>query len=192
MNSTLINRLNTLVTTIEGDFSINTYLKPGLSREAIAHLTNSLPFDFPEELYTLYQWRNGTHPDCNFSLFRDQLFLPLEEALKGYDEIIHYCVEYVEELGNIDFGVDLRRCFPFAGFEGSYYVLVCYPTETEQRPIFGIFEGVERYFLSFELMLDTCIAWCQQGVIQDYGIELPQGLELEIWKQYNPGVFELS
>lgn len=189
-NSALLNHLNTLILLIqEKNFPIETYLKPGLSRQAIATLTRHLPFEFPEELYTLYQWHNGTDPACQFALFRDQLFLSLEDALKEYDKIVYYYVDELEQL-DIDFGVDLRHCFPFASFEGSYYVLVCYPMENKDRPIFSVFEGVEQYFNSFSSLLSTCIVWCQQGVKREYGIELSQDLELKIWKQYNPGVFD--
>ena len=186
----IFNQLNTLISIIQDKgFPINDYLQPGLSREAIATQTRHLPFDFPQELYALYQWRNGTNLDCQFSLLRDQFFLPLEEALKSYDEIVHYYVEELEEL-NIDWEIDLRHCFPFAGFEGSYYVVVCYPPETKESQIFSVFEGVEKYFNSFSTMLFTCIAWCQQGVIKPYGIKLSPELELEIWRQHNPGLFD--
>lgn len=186
----ILNQLNTLISIIQDrGFPINECLQPGLSREAIAIQTSHLPFDFPQELYTLYQWRNGTNLDCQFSFFRDQLFLPLEEALKSYDEIAHYYVEELEEL-NIDWEIDLRYCFPFASFEGSYYVLVCDSVEAKEGQIFNIFEGIEKYFNSFSTMLATGIAWGQQGVIKPYGIELSPELELEIWRRYNPGVFD--
>lgn len=34
-------------------------MKPGLSPEEIEQLVNKLPFRLPEEVYQIYQWRNG-------------------------------------------------------------------------------------------------------------------------------------
>lgn len=34
-------------------------LQPGLTRGQIDELVKDLPFSLPEELYELYQWRNG-------------------------------------------------------------------------------------------------------------------------------------
>ncbi|MGB3652999.1 MAG: hypothetical protein WBA41_17520 [Rivularia sp. (in: cyanobacteria)] len=38
-------------------------LKPGLKSEEIDELTKDLPFKLPQEVYELYQWRNGLSDD---------------------------------------------------------------------------------------------------------------------------------
>jgi|GEM_PF-3763658 len=38
-------------------------LEPGLSRDEIDAIAKDLPFPLPEEVYQLYQWRNGRQPD---------------------------------------------------------------------------------------------------------------------------------
>lgn len=64
-------------------------LKPGLTREEIDELIKDLPFPFPEELYELYQWRNGmegAYPVSWLQFIRAKGgaygFLSLEDAIK--------------------------------------------------------------------------------------------------------------
>jgi hypothetical protein len=97
-------------------------LAPGLSKQDIRSRTAALPFDLPKEIIELYQWRNGQSPECNVFLFRDQRFLPLDEALDAYQMMQTY---FVPALGAVEVGLDLTGCFPFAGFEGANYVVPC-------------------------------------------------------------------
>ena len=62
MTSTLLSALNR----IEHWFQANDpdsfwFLEPDLSRDEIDAIAKDLPFQLPEEVYPLYQWRNG-HP----------------------------------------------------------------------------------------------------------------------------------
>lgn len=170
---------------------IDAYLQPGLSRQEIDAQTAHLPFRLPEELYELYQWRNGSPTDGTFSLFlfRDTLFLPLAEGLEDYRMMNKY---YIPALGGVDVGVDLTACFPFAGYEGNNYAL-CAGKQTlvpgHERPVISVFEGVEAHFISFPRMLDTMIAWFESGVHRVNDASVDEKAEQETWNKYNPGLF---
>ncbi|MEO1765090.1 MAG: hypothetical protein AAFR83_24800 [Cyanobacteria bacterium J06629_18] len=40
--------------------------KPGLKPEEIDEITKDLPFNLPQEVYELYQWRNGLLDNTGF------------------------------------------------------------------------------------------------------------------------------
>lgn len=171
-------------------FPVADSLKPGLSEHEIRERVAHLPFRLPGELYELYQWHNGQSQECRLYLFRDLRFLSLEEALDDYQMIQAY---FVPALGGVDVGVDLRTCFPFAGFEGANYVLPCRGQtlrEDCELPVIIVFEGIEVHFLSFSTMIDTIAAWHEAGAHKVDAPFVDQKLELRIWKQYNPGLFQ--
>ncbi len=60
MTSELTNALDRILKWIEQykPWYVN-YLQPGLSRGEIENLVRDLPIQLPEEVYELYQWRNG-------------------------------------------------------------------------------------------------------------------------------------
>ncbi|MEO0843293.1 MAG: SMI1/KNR4 family protein [Cyanobacteria bacterium J06643_5] len=64
-------------------------LQPGLSYEEIERRVADLPFKLPEEVYQLYQWRNGTYEgEEDFSrFFNGYAFLSLESAIEEYEEL---------------------------------------------------------------------------------------------------------
>ena len=152
-------------------------LKPGLSREEIDQKVERLPYTFPEELYQLYMWRNGTEEGSDLFLFRDQIFSSIDEGLSD--------LAFIRAYG-------LHNAFPFAAFEGAFYVL---PGEgyafhdNLERPVISAFEGVDVYFYSLEHLIDTQIAWLQAGIHPEFGI-VNDEMELSIWKEHNPGIFE--
>jgi hypothetical protein len=106
--------------------------KPGLTIGEIQSQMENLPFRLSEEIYELYQWRNGVdfrnfyasvasvscnpYPDINF--IPGLHFLPLEEAIEGYKEF---------EEGKEDFG--------------SYYTYNTDDIEIIQKPWFPIFDA---------------------------------------------------
>lgn len=65
-----------------------TVMRQGLSRDAIEAKVRELPFYLPEEIYELYQWRNGginpflPHPDA----WDLATFFSLEEAISQSKE----------------------------------------------------------------------------------------------------------
>lgn len=78
-------------------------LQPGLSRLEIDAAFVGLPFALAEEVYELYQWRNG-QKDGEFQLGLQQSwlypFMPIEDALKEY--AFAQAENYQNELENDD------------------------------------------------------------------------------------------
>jgi len=161
---------------------IEKHFFPGLSKTEIVEMTNQLPFAFPPELIELYTWRNGTRNIWMDTaeplfLFRDHSFLPLDKAIEERDPIVRY------------YGV--TNVFPFASHQGSYLVL---PSESFsydkrfERPVVSIFQGIDLFFFSFSIMLDTIIEWFERGVHTPYKFEsIDEKLENEVWNKHNPG-----
>ncbi len=63
-------------------------LQNGLSRLEIEEVIRDLPFTLSEELFELYQWRNGMSKANRIPFLDDLFFLPLEEALKIYYKLL--------------------------------------------------------------------------------------------------------
>ena len=71
---------------------ITSLLQPGLKREEIDEIIKDLPFKLPEELYELYQWRNGLSDDIGvYNWITNEItvnFTPLETAIKYIKKLI--------------------------------------------------------------------------------------------------------
>lgn len=84
--SLLIDSLNKIFGCLEkNNHAVADSLQPGLSYQNIEEKVTSLPFQLPQELYELYQWRNGTPEDSksdNVDFFLNYRFIPLEESIK--------------------------------------------------------------------------------------------------------------
>jgi hypothetical protein len=165
-------------------------LKPGLSEKEFCKRTQWFPGTIPPELFEMYSWHNGqrnepwseTHPFW----FRDMAFSSVELAESEYKSMMEsYGIDSTLERD----GVELSTCFPFAAFNGGWYVL---PTEKQtlipklKLPVVCVFQGIEVYFLSIEKMLDTCIQWVNQPNYRLFG---ETEVEFEIWRNNNPGIF---
>lgn len=195
-------KLNYLCQRIEDQgYPLNDDLNPGLDRWDILALTKFFPGDLPEELIELYQWRNGQihgewqeSADYGLSLFRDNYFIPLYLAEEYYQTIQQY---YIHDKSQ----AFLRLVFPFAAFEGSTWVICCgeQPLKPElKHPIVSVFEGIEVFFFDLSSMLDTIVAWYQEGAYRikqkrsgTYTplLDMDVNLERQIWERINPGVF---
>ena len=191
--SSIASKLNELVALVERlGYPISQFLRAPLSEAEIRERAKVLPFVQPSEIVDLYEWHDGLEDQTEVPLFRDNRFLLFEEALYEYSMMCQYCIPAA---GDVDFGVDLRQCFPFAGFEGALYVL---PSGSQSlmpdvdRPVISVFEAVEVYFRSFQIMIDTIYAWYDAGAHRfEYGENayVDESKEMEIWRRLNPGVF---
>ena len=91
--SELTNALNIIIIYLEqNNPEAASWLQPGLSKEEITEIVTDLPFELPQELYELYQWRNGreiTDDNCKrgfkygFIFYADISYLlrPLQKRL---------------------------------------------------------------------------------------------------------------
>jgi hypothetical protein len=103
---------------------------PGLSLDQIMVSTEGFSFLLPNELYELYQWRNGTLRETNSLFFPSFQFLPLSEATKICQEICNDSV-----VGKL-FTFENQLLFPFMAEEGRHCaVQVCYATSMMTSPV---------------------------------------------------------
>jgi len=77
----------------------NSFL-PGLTAEEIRAGEEKIGFKLPEEIYKLYQWRNGSTEAYSFFL-PSIAFLPFDEAIRvsqeDQDFIAHFSEEELEQ-----------------------------------------------------------------------------------------------
>lgn len=170
--------------------SVSKTLLPPLNENALRARCAWFPGDLPPELIALYGWHNGQQGDAweeKFPFwFRDCAFQRIEQAEAAYRSIMN---SY--GLNPFDRGL-LEYCFPFAAFNGAWYVLPTVKQELDvriARPVISVFEGVEIYFYSLQSMVQTCLDWVNHP---SYSIEsgIPSDVELSIWQHRNPGIFE--
>ncbi|MEO0685067.1 MAG: hypothetical protein AAFY76_08495, partial [Cyanobacteria bacterium J06649_11] len=103
-------------------------LQPGLTIEEIDEKVKDLPFRLTQEVYELYQWRNGMIDDgsCFFRYYR---FIPLEETLEESNL-------FEEAWGlSLPFG-----WFPLFEFEGDFFAVIGAEENTENSPILNTYE----------------------------------------------------
>ncbi len=138
-------------------------------------------------------WRNGQANDAwgepNSFWFRDMSFSSLDIAETEYQSMVStYGVDNTLE----DDGVILKTSFPFAAFNGGWYVV---PSEKHNMsvpsryPVICVFQGIDWYFASIEKMLDTCHEWVtHDGYNYEEG-GLDEDNERCVWRKHSPGVF---
>ncbi|TYQ31804.1 SMI1/KNR4 family protein [Pseudanabaena sp. UWO310] len=76
----------------------------GLSSAEITALTANLQLKLPDEIVVLYMWRNGTPKNWSIEFFPHYRFLPLEEAIAYYYEMID---DTIDGGGQVIDGFDL-------------------------------------------------------------------------------------
>lgn len=127
-------------------------LAPGLSRAQIESYLEGKPFTFPEEIFELYQWRDGTGYGSFFvsaeGMYDDQKFYSLAEGL-GLGE------EWAEM-----FCADIPILVLFA-FEETYYWTVLPNKPQQVAPIYVTdepdFDISSPSYLSLAAMLEKKI-----------------------------------
>lgn len=166
-------------------------LLPPLSEDQLRRECSWFPAQLPPQIIALYGWHNGqssgawnaAHPFW----FRDCAFLNIHLAKVAYQDMM-------SSYGKPEFAtfeINLSTCFPFAGFNGGWYVLPCDGQRLDSRfpfPIISVCQGVDIYYYSMELMVETCTDWVSQP---DYPKTSKKSEEtnLIIWKKHNPGIF---
>lgn len=170
---------------------VSEHLLPPLSEEKIRHSCSWFPVALPPEIIALYTWHNGQakgawdekHPFW----FRDCSFINLDLVKQEH-------LSMTRTYGRISWaGIDLATCFPFAAFNGGWYIFPCKGQSLDDRfryPVISVFQGIEIYYYSLDAMLETCIDWVNQP---DFGSSYSRekdANELAIWKKHNPGIFE--
>ena len=171
-------------------FSVKDSLLPPLDAKQLLEKCTWFPGEITPELQALYAWRGGQDKGAWETKtpfwFRDNAFLSIDNAEQEYASMME---SYGSEFSEMTW---LKYAFPFAAFNGSWYVL---PTRGHsfspklRYPIISVFEGIDVYYYSLQSMLATCVDWVKHP---DYSKDftLPHDVEMSIWKKYNPGIFE--
>jgi hypothetical protein len=184
---------------------------PGLSRKQIDEIVKVLPFKLSEEIYELYQWRNGEANSVfhNGDTIADFLFpdhhlpgnlsLPfwsLQEAVSNYHDLwtIAESHEQSENFKLLD-----RKWFPIASMENKTMLIAIGDMDTS--PIYQIDFGFAntplRIYISLTSMISTIAECCESELYKiipdEYSetfvyIKLDEkksDLEREIYHKYN-------
>jgi len=171
-------------------FNVKTGSSSPYSKEQLQRQIDWFPGEIVPPLQALYTWHGG-HLENSIEnnsefWFRDNAFLNLETAEREYKILRENFV------GGFFGDPWLKYAFPFAAFEGSWYVLPTreHPYSSELNyPVICVFEGIDVFFYSLQSMLLTCIDWVTHPEFRK-DTTLPRDIELSIWRKYNPGIFE--
>lgn len=163
----------------------------GLSSEIIAAKLKPFPFEIPQEIYELYQWRNG---DQSYSsVFGYLWFLDIDSACEAAssevlnDEVL---LEVREQAGEPQF------LFPLFAFDGEYFAVQGCQESQPESLIFHVSDCYEinPAFVNLTAMM-LAIAECYETGIyvvrEDDLIEVVDEKKFgEIRRKYNPGTVE--
>lgn len=167
--------------------------KPGLSLEELREKLSQFPRKLPQELYTLYQWHNGTNDDSwECAVFVFHSFLDIDSAL-----------QHAEHGVNADFQRDNREIedqplylFPFCDLDGEYFAVLGVDKETDSTPVVIVDDigGSKIVFNSLTAMM-LALAECYEtgvyDVIDNGLVDVVDPVEFRrIRLKYNPGAAE--
>ena len=169
---------------------VSTTLMPALSDSELRRKCSWFPGEISPELFAIYSWRGGQKQTNDSSEFwlRDMILSTPETAEVEYQSMME---TYGKYLPSEDVGVELATCFPFAAFNGGWYVFPCGGqalNRTHPRGIISVFQGLDVYFYSMESMLRTCIDWVRHPLYQGNPTQWGN-VEMELWQKHNPGIF---
>ncbi len=172
--------------------SVTRDLAPPLTDEELRKRCAWFPGEIASEIFSLYSWRGGQQLRAEESFapfwFRDTIFSTPEAAAVEYQSMME---TYGDLLTPGMIGVDLAHCFPFAAFNGGWYVFPCggQALETSRsRGIVAVFQGIDVYYYSLVKMLETCRDWVRHPRYVAQGADWAN-IEMEIWREHNPGIF---
>lgn len=151
-------------------------LQPGLSDNEIQALQQQYNITLPEDLITLYKWRNGQQDACYESFVNNSSFLSLESALDTAEEFT----------GMIGFDFEIENWWHkdwIPLFNNGGGDLICYDmgglfTDNPGQLIEFWHADNDRNIItpSLSTFLDTLIAYYKAGQLDEYcQVENPEG-----------------
>lgn len=166
---TIVQLLEGLVDTIEKrGFTLRSRLRAGLPRSQIDLLLNPLGIAAPSVFYELYEWHDGvTEGDSEgIFLFGEHQFLPLQDAIHEYHEMLTYYDQKFEQ-------IQLKQCLPFASFQGDTIAVYCDPVGIDDLnyPIINIYHSVAPVYEDLEHAAQTVTAWFAAGIYDTHPID---------------------
>lgn len=180
---TVLERLVTTIDTVE-KLPIRPYLLPGIPRSTVDFALQPLGIQAPEELYQLYEWRNGFNEDDSDPetpwLFLDYQFLGLNEAVELYLRIIEVMKSIRESHPEISEPWYEKDLFPFASFQNQYCFLYCGEQQLFglQHPVIGWYSVPFVQFETIASAAQTCIEWYQAGLFGTDNIDLKENIRM--------------
>jgi len=173
-------------------YRVSSELKPPLNETELRQKCSWFPGQLSSELFSLYGWRGGQQLRAFNEFapfwFRDMIFSTPEVAEDEYKSMMETYGKYSTPE---DSGINLSTSFPFASFNGGWYVFPCGGQALDPvhpRAIVCVFQGIGAYFHSMESMIRTCIDWVSHPLYQGKPVEW-ENVEMELWQKHNPGVF---
>ncbi len=117
---------------------------PGLSRQEIDSCVSIIDGYISEDIYQLYEWRNGTNKEYYETSINVEPFLyfrPFHSALEDFKRMYEFnnSEEFFNYQGN--------KLFPFMLYEKYFYTTVVSNKKQQESCIIGIFDPVEVEFL---------------------------------------------
>jgi hypothetical protein len=187
---------------------------PGLTRQQIDEIVKDLPFKLSDEVYELYQWRNGiaelgynnNYPPVEF-LFPEQFlnnspisFCSLQYSFSNYHALWQLEQSIMMNKPFDDYKGWDQKWFPIASFENNKILYVV--GDLEPSPVYLIdyvfLDNPLRVYKSLTSMISVIAECCEFGLYEiipdEYGEEDDmiirideQKLELEkeIYRKYN-------
>jgi hypothetical protein len=158
-------------------YPVDQVLRPPRAPGEVAALAAGRGFEVPAELIRLWEWHDGQR--AGFPLLRDHALLPFDGAIDAAAEVR-------DALEPVKTGVAL---VPFAALDGAWYCLPVAPFSALQhleRPVIAVFEGVTAMFASLGHLIETQIAWIEDGVARPGGHDAAR--EHRAWRRGNPGL----
>ncbi len=179
----------------EKDHSVTSSLLEPLTEDEIREKCKSwFPEKVPSSIIELYEWKGGQEKNAWEEAFpfwlRDMSFISLDQAETEYKSMME---SYGLHSSFEEDGVRLKDCFPFAAFNGGWFVI---PASTSKwssvysQPVVCVFQGTELYYHSVESMLKTCIECVQHFSWTSENSDIDEDIAMAIWRKYNPGIFE--
>jgi len=171
---------------------------PGLPRQEIEQAVEGLPNQLPEELFELYQWRNGTSEwdAIDSVVFPSLEFMPLNEAVES-------CQGLLESFGGENpllTDTLLARdeyLFPFTCENSScYHAVLLRPKKQQSSPVIDVgAEGdLDLAYSSLTSMMMTLAEYFESGAfyMRDDGfLDCDEEVAASIFLKYNSGINRL-
>ncbi|HEY9848805.1 MAG TPA: hypothetical protein V6D28_05075 [Leptolyngbyaceae cyanobacterium] len=165
----------------------NSFL-PGLTREEIEEIIKALPGKVPEEIYQLYQFRNGTLKEMKSTVYPLFEFLPLAES-------VEVCLSIIDNFGKDEPLVyEGKYLLPFLCDNCCYCAVLLNEEQQPESPVIDIAAECDlsmmyRNLTSMMLTLaeylesEVCYLDTEGFLVTDDDRKMAQ-----IFQKYNPGL----
>lgn len=214
--SKLVNELNYILDWLESmnpdpeEYTFDCYSQ-GLTKKQIDKDTSDLPFQLPQEIYDLYQWKNGMvdsgvyYRPVKF-LFPNQShncnilkFLSLQDSVSNYFFLREFSREMADAVPDSDDEYWEREWLLVASFENKKILYILGDTNPSPVYLWDNIFGIQRVYQNFTSMISVIAECCESDIYKlvphEYVGEVAYSfcvdeekvdIEKTIYKIYNP------